>query len=353
MRLDGIMNERFSSGRRRALQASAALIAGSMLSAGAWAMWNRGRNLYQIRRERTLMQTSVSMNVFSSDPHAARRAIDAAFERMAAVVDMLNRFDPRSAVALLNREGRLANPPAELRTVLSHALGVSAVTDGGFDVTVAPVLDYYLGLGRPVSMTPELQRAVAEREERVGYRYIEMGQGDIRLTRRNMGITLDGVAKGYVADQGMAVLRQHGIEEALIDAGGDLRAMSGSGKRHWHVGIVDPLRTARMAAVIRIDNTGVSTSGNYEVFFTADRKLFHIINPHTGYSPQRYSSVTVVARESIESDAMGVAGFFLELPRMKEVMAARDAQWLAFDWDGARRWRSKDLPLVEGRAGIA
>ena len=347
------MSEPFSAGRRRALKIGAALIAGSALSAGGWAVWNRGRNLYQIRRERTLMQTSVSINVFSSDPTAARRAIQAAFERMATVVAVLNRFDPHSAVARLNREGHLGKPPAELRTVLAHALGVSRATNGDFDVTVGPVLDYYLGLGCPVAMTPELQRAVAEREERVGYRYIAMSEEDIRFARPRMAVTLDGIAKGYVADQGMAVLRQNGIEEALIDAGGDLRAMSGSGKRHWNVGVVDPLQTARMAAVIRIDNAGVSTSGNYEVFFTADRKLFHIINPHTGYSPLRYSSVTVVARESIESDAMGVAGFFLELPRMKEVMATRDAQWLAFDWDGARRWRSKDLPLVEGQAGIA
>lgn len=344
-----MVNDPISPGRRRALQAGAALIAGSAL-AGGWALWNRGRNLYQIRRERTLMQTSVSINVFSSDPDAARRAIHAAFERMVAVVGMLNRFDPRSALARLNREGRLASPPAELRAVLSHAAGVSAATEGGFDVTVEPVLDYYLGLARPVSVTQDVQRAVAEREARVGYQSIAIGEEDIRFTRPQMGVTLDGIAKGYIVDQGMAVLRQNGIEEALIDAGGDLRALSGAAKRHWNVGIVDPWKTSRVAAVIRIDNTAVSTSGNYEVFFTADRRLFHIINPHTGYSPQRYSSVTALARDAIESDAMGVAGFFLDLPRMKEVMAARDAQWLAFDWDGERRWRSKDLPLVEGQA---
>jgi len=93
------MSEPFSAGRRRALKIGAALIAGSALSAGGWTVWHRGRNLYQIRRERTLMQTSVSINVFSSDPTAARRAIQAAFERMATVVAILNRFDPHSAVA--------------------------------------------------------------------------------------------------------------------------------------------------------------------------------------------------------------------------------------------------------------
>lgn len=346
------MHEKFSMERRRALKLGGAALAGGALAAAGWSLWNRGRNLYQIRRERTLMKTTVSVNVFTQDPGEARRIIEASFDRMTAVAANLTRFDPRSPVARLNRDGKLANPPPELRAVLGHALAVSAVSEGGFDVTVAPVLDYYLGLERPVAVTPELQGAVARRETHVGYRSLVLEEDAVRLTRSGMGVTLDGIAKGYVVDQGIAVLRQGGIEDALIDAGGDLRAVCGAGKRHWNVGIVDPQSISRVAAVIRTDNAAVSTSGNYEVFFSADRRLFHIINPHTGYSPRRYSSVTVVAREAIESDAMGVAGFFMDPPRMKEVMAARGAEWLAFDWTGARRWRSKGLPLVIGRAQV-
>lgn len=346
-------SEPTSPGRRRILRLGGALVAGGVLTAGGLAVWNRGGNLYQVRRERTLMETSVSINVFSPDPAAAAQAIEASFRRMAAVAASLNRFDAGSSVARLNRDGYVSGPPPELTTVLRHALAISAVTEGDFDVTVEPVVDYYYGLSRPVAISPELQRAVAEREAHVGYRSIAMDGNGIRFLRDGMGITLDGIAKGYVVDQGIAALRQAGIEDALVDAGGDLRAISGAGKRHWNVGIVDPLRTSRTAAVIRIDNAAVSTSGNYEVFFSADRRLFHIINPHTGYSPQRYSSVTVVAAQGIETDAMGVAGFFLDLPRMKEIMAARGAEWLVFDWAGVRRWRSQHLSLAAGEARIA
>lgn len=347
------MGEKLSMDRRRALKLGGAAIAGGALAAAGWSLWNRGRNLFQIRRERTLMKTTVSVNVFTQDPGAAHRAIEASFDRMTAVAAILTRFDPRSSVARLNRDGQLASPPPELRAVLRHALAVSAVSEGGFDVTVEPVLDYYLGLGRPVAITPMLERAVARREAHVGYRSLILEDDAVRFGRAGMGVTLDGIAKGYVVDQGIAVLRQGGIENALIDAGGDLRAVCGADKRHWNVGIVDPQRISRVAAVIRIDNAAVSTSGNYEVFFSADRRLFHIINPHTGYSPQHYSSVTVLAREAIESDAMGVAGFFMDRPRLKEVMAARGAEWLTFDWDDRRRWRSKGLQMVAGEASIA
>jgi FAD:protein FMN transferase len=346
-------NELASPSRRRALKLGGAMIAGGVLAAGGLAVWNRGRNLYQVRRERTLMKTSVSINVFSQDPAAADQAIEASFRRMAAVAANLSRFDAASPVARLNRDGYVTNPPPELTAVLRHALEMSGVTEGDFDVTVEPVLDYYYGLSRPVAISPDLKRAVAEREAHVGYRSIAMDGKSIRFTRAGMGMTLDGIAKGYVVDQGIAALQQTGIDDALVDAGGDLRAICSAGKRHWNVGIVDPLQISRTAAVIRIDNAAVSTSGNYEVFFSADRRLFHIINPHTGYSPQRYSSVTVVAKEAVETDALGVAGFFMDLPRMKVIMSARGAEWLAFDWTGAHRWRSNGLPLVAGEARIA
>lgn len=341
--------------RRHVLKMAAGGVVGvGALGAGGWAILNRDRSLLHIRLERTLMQTSVAVNVVASDLKAGRHAIETAFDQMASFVAVLNRFDPQSALARLNRDGQLPNPPPSLRAVLERSLSLSAHTDGDFDVSVAPVLDYYLGLSRPVSLSPGVRRIVSERESLVGFKSIAFDQNRVRLLRTGMTITLDGIAKGYVVDQGIAALREAGIEDALIDAGGDLRAIAGTnGKRFWNVGIVDPQHTDRVAAVIRLQNAAISTSGNYEVFFTADRSLFHIINPHTGYSPDRYSSVTVLAEDATESDSMGVAAFSMELPRLKQVMAERHNEWLLFSWDGVTRWRSRNLPLVSGEARIA
>jgi thiamine biosynthesis lipoprotein len=340
-------------GRRPFLKLAAGGLAAGAALAGGWTVVNRDRNLFQIRHERTLMETSVSINVFCDDAETARRAIDGSFRRMEAAVGMLSRFEPGSPVSRLNREGHLADVPADLRTVVGRALEISTHTDGDFDITVAPVLDYFYGLNRPVLLNADMRRVVAERKSLIGYRSIRLDEAGLRFSTPGMRVTLDAVAKGFVVDQGIAALRAAGIERALVDAGGDLRAITGTNPDHfWNVGIVDPLHTDRVAAVVRLQNSALSTSGNYQVFFSADRRLFHIVNPHTGYSPEGYSSITVVAGEVMEADAMSVAAFSMTLPRLREAMEARGHQWLAFSQDGRARWRSKNLPLVSGDAEV-
>ena len=334
------------------------LAAGGLLAVGAaatggWVMANRSRNLFQVRHERTLMQTSVSINVLAPDADAARLAIAQAYARMETAVSVLSRFDPKSAVSRLNREGRLDSPPPLLRQVLDRALTISARTEGDFDITVAPVLDYFLAQPRPLVLDPAKRQAIARREALVGYKSVSLTRDAVSLMHAGMAVTLDGIAKGFIVDQGIAALRAAGIEYALIDAGGDLRAIAGRDPgRYWNVGIVDPLHDSRLAAVLRLRNAALSTSGNYHVFFSVDRRLFHIINPRTGYSPDRYSSVTVMAEEAMETDAMSVAGFSMTLPRLKQVMAERREEWLVFSFDGKARWRSGGLPLVSGAAEV-
>lgn len=342
-------------GRRRFLRwAGGSLLTGSMVAAGGWVYVNRHRNLFQVRHEQRLMETSVSVNVYAPDMETARSAIQIAFDRMASTAAILTRFNPSSPVAHLNRNGWLENPPQPLRTVLDRSLQISDSTQGDFDITVAPVLDYFLGLSRPVVRRPELDVQVAKRELLVDYKSVSLSGLRIRLSRPGMAISLDGIAKGYVVDQGIAALRGAGIEYALIDAGGDLRAIAGNDPQvFWNVGIVDPAHSSRVAAVVRLRNAALSTSGNYHVFFSADRRLFHIINPHTGYSPDKYSSVTVMADEAVNSDALSVAVFSMSLPRLKNLLAKQQCQWMVFSWDGTSRWRSKHLPLVSGEAWVA
>ncbi|MCE5233074.1 MAG: FAD:protein FMN transferase [Mizugakiibacter sp.] len=346
------MDEKSLWTRRRLLKAAAgAVLAGGALAAGGWSLLRLGRNLYQVRRERTLMQTSVSVTALADDVEAAHRGIEAAFAAMVAATATLTRFDARSPLARLNREGRLDDPPPMLRAVLARAHEIAERSEGDFDATVAPVLDYYYAQPRPIVLSAADRGAVAARERVVGFRHVEMDAAGIRFLRSGVALTLDGIAKGYVVDQGIAALRRAGIEDALIDAGGEVRAIAGADpERRWNVGIVDPQRSGRIAAVVELRNAALSTSGNYEVYFSADRRLFHIIDPHTGYSPDRYSSVTVMGALSMDTDAASVAAFSMELPRLAAFADGLDQQWLAFSWDGATRWHSRDLPLVSGEA---
>jgi thiamine biosynthesis lipoprotein len=339
--------------RRRLLKATAGLALGGVVFGTGWLILKRGQNLFEVRRERTLMQTSVAVTCLAGDLDAARTAIEAAFTRMAATAAILTRFEPSSALSQLNRDGHLAQPPAELREVLRHALALSARTEGAFDISVLPVLRYLEALRKPVALTAREREDMAGRDHLIGYRDIALDTHGVRLLRPGMALTLDGIAKGYVVDQGIAALRAQGIEYALIDAGGDIQSICGADpQRHWNVGIVDPHNIGEVAAVVQLRNTALSTSGNYRVFYSADRRLFHIINPHTGYSPQGYASVTVMADRSVLADGLSTAAFSMDLPQLKPTLATHDQQWLVFAREGGQRWRSRELPLIRGRVQI-
>ncbi|TPG05473.1 FAD:protein FMN transferase [Rhodanobacter glycinis] len=341
--------------RRRWLKQTGQLaLAGGLLAGGGWAVLKRKQNLWQVRRERTLMQTSVAVTCLSDDVQAAGAAIEAAFARMAATAAELTRFDPASPLSRLNRDGRLALVPSNLHAVLREALSLSALTGGAFDVTVLPVLRYFETLRGVSGIDAQEHHSIDRREQLVGWRDLALDARGARLLRPGMAVTLDGIAKGHVVDQGIAALRAAGIEYGLIDAGGDIQAICGNDpQRHWNVGIVDPRDVSRVAAVVQVRNAALSTSGNYRVFFSTDQRLFHIVNPRTGYSPQSYSSVTVVAQRSVLADGMSTAAFSLELPQLSALMAAQDHQWLAFSRTGEKRWRSRELPLIAGTAELA
>ena len=354
MHVPATTEEPRSPGRRKLLKAIAGVAAAAGVVGGSgWFVLRREHNLFEVRREQTLMETSVAITCLADDVDKAGIAIDNAFRRMADAVAVLTRFDPASPVARLNREGHLDQLPSELRDVLQRSLAISAVTEGDFDISVLPVLRYFESMRQPAVLDARAREQIAQRDQLINYRGIVLDAQGVRFSQSGMAVTLDGLAKGYVIDQGIAALRASGIEHALVDAGGDVRAISGNDFQHqWHVGIVDPGNISQIASVVTLRNAALGTSGNYRVFFSSDKKLFHVINPHTGYSPLNYSSVTVMAETSVDADAMSVAAASMPLPRLREVMAAQNDQWLVFSRGTRKSWRSRDLPQVSGQAEV-
>ncbi len=316
-----------------------------------WMVENRFRSRYEVRAVQPLMKTYVSVMVLDEDREQGRAAVAAAFRRMQAAADVLSRFNPESPVVALNRSGVIHGMPPDLYTVLQRARHYSDLSDGAFDVTVLPVLEYYYGLRRPIDLRHLDRAEVERRKDLIGYRNLVFDRGRARLVRPGMALTLDGIAKGHVVDEGMRELRRVGIRNAIIDAGGDVRTLSMDDPHHyWTIGISDPQDTRRLCATAHLRSGALATSGNYEIYFTADRRLFHIINPHTGYSPDLYSSVTVFAEHGIDSDAGGVTLFSLSRPRACEVLREGGLEAFLVSWDGRTHWRSRGFPLAKGEA---
>lgn len=272
---------------------------------------------FEERRE--LMDTWVSIIVYDTDPDHAAAALDAAFSRMEDVVSIASTFDPSAEAARLNAEGMLAGPSAELLELITSSQHFYRVTGGAFDIAIEPLLA--LWRYDPAAevqfweIPPEAQQpAIAEAMALGGADRIVVTSGpEARIELPpGMKITLGGIAKGYVADEGLKTLGEDGIEHALIDAGGDVVVMGGKpdGSK-WEIALRDPEDEARIVARFALVDGAIATSGNYLRYFDPEAQVGHIMDPRTGYTATTSSSATVIAATCMEADALATAVFVL------------------------------------------
>jgi len=156
-----------------------------------------------------------------------------------------------------------------------------------------------------------------------------------RISTRNPAARYDlgAFAKGYAIDRAIDRLRELGIRHAIINAGGDLRAIGRHGDRPWRIGIRHPRQPGILASVEIEDDTSVFTSGDYERFFEVDgTRYHHIIDPRTGYPADGTSSVTVIYDNAATADAAATALF-----------VAGPGEWLTV----ARRMGIRQVMLVD------
>ena len=258
------------------------------------------RDSYRVCVVRPAMGTLVSVVAVHPSGTRAEEAIEAAFAEMDRLIGILSRHDSASPLAHLNRTGQLNDTPPELAHVVGQALRYHRLSGGAFDVTVKPLVDLFETATR--APTPAER---AEVGELVGAENVEMSRRRIGLKRSGMGITLDGIAKGYIVDRMSEALIRQGVFSFLVNAGGDIRA---SGHREdgrpWTVAVRDPSRPDAFSDVVSLTDGAVATSGNYEKGYE------HIFGTDRNGSSQR--SVCVTAQSAMAADALATALFVME-----------------------------------------
>lgn len=134
----------------------------------------------------------------------------------------------------------------------------------------------------------------------------------ITMRGHNPAVALDlgAFAKGYGIDLAIEQLKSMGIKHAIINAGGDLRAIGRHGDRPWSIGIRHPDRQGVLASVELNQDESIFTSGDYERYFEYQgRRYHHIIDPRTGYPATGSRSVTVIHSDAATADAAATALF--------------------------------------------
>ena len=160
--------------------------------------------------------------------------------------------------------------------ILETAQIYSELTDGAFDVTIGAAVELWaIGTENPRVPTDEELAAV---KNFVGFKHLHLHDGTAYLDKRGVKINLGGIAKGYGVDLARKIFDEHGITDGLIDFG--TSTIFAVGKKI--IGIKNPRASNELAEVIELENSALSTSGDYEKFFIVDgRRYHHIIDPKT------------------------------------------------------------------------
>jgi thiamine biosynthesis lipoprotein len=273
-----------------------------MLVGGKYLTSLLGEKQTTVRETRMLMGTVINLAVVAESKLAGEAAVAATFAELERQIGIFDHRTDGTPVAMLNQAGVLDNPPTELVDVLTQARTVSEMTGGAFDITVKPLVDLYK------QAQPDLpdESAVKAALALVDYRQVEMGNTQVAFALPGMAITLDGIAKGYIVDAGVAELKRLGYPNVYVEAGGDLMA---AGEKEsalpWKVGVQSPRQTeSGILASFNLSDQAVATSGDYMQYYSPDMRYHHIIDPRVGVSPAELASVSIFSERAALSDAL-------------------------------------------------
>jgi thiamine biosynthesis lipoprotein len=266
------------------------------------------QELLRLEKSTDAMGSTYSIALYGYDRIKMEAAADAAFDEVRRLDELLSNYQPGSQWSEVNRNAasRPVKVSPELFDLLSACLEYSRESEGAFDITVGPLMKvwgFYKGSGH-LPHKPEVAAALAK----VGYRHIQLDRaaGTVRFDRPGVEMDPGGVGKGYAVDRMVDILRQNGVQIALVAGSGS--SIYGMGAppdepRGWPVKIKDPWDNRKTLAEVWLKDNSLSTSGSYEKFFRAEGRIYaHIMDPRTGYPAQGSISVSVVAPRTVDSE---------------------------------------------------
>jgi thiamine biosynthesis lipoprotein len=243
----------------------------------------------------------------SADTASLQPRIDSIF----GVIDQsLSLYKPGSAINRFNETGEL-QMDEHMQAVIQKALFTYKATAGLFDITVKPLVYLWgFGVSKPSFRGVPPPDSIKATMAYIGSRYLKVKGNRLYAAKKGVQIDCNGIAQGYTVDVLGNFLASQGITNYLVDVGGELCA-KGHNQQHkvWSVGIERPspgdTTYEPVQGLVRLQDKGIATSGNYRRFFDQGRTRFaHTIHPLTGVAlHNNIISVTVIAKDCFTADA--------------------------------------------------
>jgi thiamine biosynthesis lipoprotein len=243
--------------------------------------------------------------LYATDSTSAVGPARAAFDRIAQLDAIMSDYREDSELMRLTERaaGRAVPVSDPLWRVLETSQELARLSAGAFDVTAGP----YIRLWREARRTGRLPAPtnIAEARVRSGWQRLHLDSSGqtVRLETPGMQLDLGGIAKGFAADEALAVLRDHGVTRALVELGGDLVVGDPPpGRRGWEIRLAD---AAGAPPAVELANAAISTSGDAAQFVEIDgERHSHVIDPRTGLALKDRVVATIIAPSGTLSDGL-------------------------------------------------
>jgi len=303
----------------------AAIIAISMPAQAEW-----------VGDARPMMGTEVSVRLWHDDAAIGEEIVEQIFAEVDRIDRLMSTYKDDSRISEINRLAATEPVVAgdELFQLIRRSLDISVLTRGAFDITYDSVGQHYdfRNRQRPDDATVEAERQL------IDFRFVELDQaaGTVRFREEGVRINLGGIAKGYVVERGVSILRSRGVQNGIVTAGGDSRLLGDRRGQPWMVGIRDPRADGQVAISVPLEDEAISTSGDYERYFEeGDTRYHHIIQPSTGEPAGGVHSATVVGPDAVITDALSTSVFVMGVDQgLRLIATLPDYESIVIDEDG-------------------
>lgn len=285
---------------------------------------------------RPLMGTEVSVLLWHEDEAAGKEIVEKVFAEAERIDRLMSTYKEDSRISEINRNAATEPVVAgdELFRLIRRSQDISVLTRGAFDITYDSVGQHYdfRNRQRPDEATVAAERAL------IDFRFVELDQasGTVSFRQEGVRINLGGIAKGYVVERGVSVMRSNGVRNGIVTAGGDSRLLGDRRGQPWMVGIRDPRKQGEVAISVPLEDEAISTSGDYERYFVeGDTRYHHIIQPSTGEPAGGVRSATVFGPDAVFTDALSTSVFVMGVDQgLRLIATLPDYESIVIDADG-------------------
>ena len=266
------------------------------------------------KRIQMRMGTLVTVTAVASDKNMGDRAVQAAFDEIKRLEQLLSTWRSDSELSQVNAEAGHQPVQVSRETVelVVRSIEMTQLTNGGFNIAVGPAMDAWSFTERQrIPTGEELQRL----KPLVDGTNIQINKQlrTIYLPREGMRIDVGGIGKGYAADRAVEQMKQAGAQGGVVALSGDIKTFGVLPDRNgFPVGIRHPREEGALIAMIDLKDEAISTAGDYERFFERDGvRYHHILDPRTLRPARTCQSVTVIAKEGTVADGLDTGIFVL------------------------------------------